>query len=117
MRFQPPNVVAMVRHPHQHPLELSYLNGFSYGIGMSMLSLLVPLYIIRLGFSLADMGLVVSSAAVFMIVLRLLGGAVSDRFGETARSATRRNAGASAYATRPVKVQKPVSPAAATAAR
>ena len=43
MRFQPPNVVAMVRHPHQHPMELSYLNGFSYGIGMSMLSLLVPL--------------------------------------------------------------------------
>ena len=82
MRFQLPNVVAMVRHPHHHPLELSYLNGFSYGIGMSMLSLLVPLYIIRLGFSLADMGLVVSSAAVFMIVLRLLGGAVSDRFGE-----------------------------------
>ena len=54
MRFQLPKVVAIVRHPHHHPLELSYLNGFSYGIGMSMLSLLVPLYIIRLGFSLAD---------------------------------------------------------------
>lgn len=82
MRLVPAQVADFVIHPRRHPTGLSYLNGFSYGLGINMLLLLVPLYMIDLGFSLADLGLVVSSAAVFMILLRLAGGAVSDRFGE-----------------------------------
>ncbi|MEE8517810.1 MAG: MFS transporter, partial [Dehalococcoidia bacterium] len=82
MKIVPPQLGDFVAHPRAHPTGLSYLNGFSYGLGINMLMLLVPLYIIDLGFSLSDLGLVVSSAAVFMILLRLAGGAVSDRFGE-----------------------------------
>jgi MFS family permease len=82
MVFVPSQAGDLLTHPRRHPTALSYLNGFFYGMGLNMLMLLVPLYIIDLGFSLADLGLVVSSAAVFMILLRLAGGAMSDRFGE-----------------------------------
>jgi len=76
------DITDLVLHPRSHPTQLSYLNGFSYGIGFNMLILLTALYMIHLEFDLADLGLVVSAAAVFMILLRLAGGAVSDRFGE-----------------------------------
>jgi MFS family permease len=72
----------LVLHPRSHPTQLSYLNGFSYGIGYNMLLLLTSLYVIHLEFDLADLGLVVSASAIFMILLRLAGGAASDRFGE-----------------------------------
>ena len=72
----------IVVHPRSHPTELSYVNGFSYGLAVGMLMVLIPLYVIDLGFDLAELGLVVSSAGVFLLLLRLGGGAVSDRFGE-----------------------------------
>ncbi|MCH7607709.1 MAG: MFS transporter [Chloroflexi bacterium] len=77
-----PQLAHIVVHPRQHPTELSYVNGFFYGLGLGMLMVLVPLYVIDLGFELAALGLVVSSAGVFLVLLRLAGGAVSDRFGE-----------------------------------
>ena len=78
----PAYLARIVVHPRQHPTELSYVNGFFYGLGFGMLMVLVPLYVIDLGFDLAALGLVVSSAGVFLVLLRLVGGAVSDRFGE-----------------------------------
>ena len=82
MSLLPPNTLDFIVHPRRYPTRLSYFNGFSYGLGISMLMLLVPLYVLDLGFSLADLGLIVSAAAIFMVVLRLAGGAVADRFGE-----------------------------------
>ena len=79
---RPAQLAHIVVHPRQHPTELSYVNGFFYGLGVGMLMVLVPLYVIDLGFELAALGLVVSSAGVFLVLLRLAGGAVSDRFGE-----------------------------------
>ena len=79
---RPAQLAHIVVHPRQHPTELSYVNGFFYGLGVGMLMVLVPLYVINLGFELAALGLVVSSAGVFLVLLRLAGGAVSDRFGE-----------------------------------
>lgn len=78
----PAQLARIVVHPRQHPTELSYVNGFSYGLGLGMLMVLIPLYVIDLGFDLAALGLVVSAAGVFLVLLRLAGGAVSDRFGE-----------------------------------
>ena len=78
----PARLARIAVHPRQHPTELSYVNGFFYGLGFGMLMVLVPLYVIDLGFDLAGLGLVVSSAGVFLVLLRLAGGAVSDRFGE-----------------------------------
>ena len=78
----PAQIAHIVVHPRAHPTELSYVNGFSYGLGLGMLMILVPLYVIDLGFDLAALGLVVSSAGIFLLLLRLVGGAVSDRFGE-----------------------------------
>ena len=78
----PARLARIAVHPRQHPTELSYVNGFFYGLGFGMLMVLVPLYVIDLGFDLAGLGLVVSSAGVFLLLLRLVGGAVSDRFGE-----------------------------------
>ena len=84
MRFvpSPTRLAQVLAHPRRHPTELSYLNGFSYGLGIGMLMLLIPLYVISLGFDLAELGLVMSSSAVFLLLLRLAGGAVADRFGE-----------------------------------
>ena len=78
----PARLARIAVHPRQHPTELSYVNGFFYGLGVGMLMVLIPLYVIDLGFDLAALGLVVSSAGVFLVLLRLAGGAVSDRFGE-----------------------------------
>ncbi len=72
---------AFVRHPRNHPTYLGYLNGFIYGFGMGA-SILFPLYAIDQGFSLASQGFIVAAPGIVMIMLRLIGGALSDRFGE-----------------------------------
>ena len=66
----------------RNPTHLAYLNGFTYGFGVGTLTLLVPLYAIDLGFRLSDQGIIVAAPAIFMITLRLPGGAIADRFGE-----------------------------------
>ena len=72
---------AFVRHPRSHPTYLGYLNGFIYGFGMGA-AILFPLYAIDQGFSLASQGFIVAAPGIVMIMLRLIGGALSDRFGE-----------------------------------
>jgi len=53
-----------------------------FGFSLSAMTLLIPLYAIQQGFRLSDQGIIISAAAVFMVLLRLPGGAISDRFGE-----------------------------------
>ena len=53
-----------------------------YGLGFSAMTLLIPLYAIDRGFRLSDQGIIIAAPAIFMVLLRLPGGAISDRFGE-----------------------------------
>ena len=49
---------------------------------MGASTILFPLYAINQGFSLPSQGFIVAAPGIVMIMLRLVGGAVSDRFGE-----------------------------------
>ena len=69
-------------HPRRFPTYQGYTNGFIYGFGMGASTVLFPLYAISLGFRLSDQGIIVAAPATVMILLRLIGGALSDRFGE-----------------------------------
>lgn len=73
---------AFLRHPRKQPTNLAFGNGFMYGLSLNSMMLLVPLYAINQGFRLSDQGIVIAAPAVFMVILRLPGGAISDRFGE-----------------------------------
>ena len=75
-------LAAFVRRPRRQPTYLGYLNGFVYGYGMGASTILFPLYAISLEFDLSTQGFVVAAPGIAMILLRLVGGAVSDRFGE-----------------------------------
>ena len=61
---------------------LIYLAGFTYHIGLGATLILVPLYALHLGFDLDELGMIVASQAVLGLFLRLIAGALSDRFGE-----------------------------------
>lgn len=63
-------------------VSLIYAAGFSYIITLGLVSVLVPLYALALGFNLAELGALVASQAVFGLMLRLFAGAVADHFGE-----------------------------------
>lgn len=78
----PAELLAFARHPRNHPTYLGYTNGFVYGFGLNGLQLLMPLYVYDLGYDLADLGIVVAMPAFVMMLMRLPGGAISDRFGE-----------------------------------
>jgi MFS family permease len=73
---------AFARHPRKQPTNLAFFNGFMYGLSLNAMMLLIPLYAYEQGFNLKDLGIVVAAPAVFMIILRLPGGAICDRFGE-----------------------------------
>ncbi len=75
-------LASFIRHPRQQPTNLAFGNGFMYGLSLNSMMLLVPLYAINQGFRLSDQGIVIAAPAIFMIILRLPGGAISDRFGE-----------------------------------
>lgn len=76
------SLAAFARNPRRFPTRLGYLNGFVYGYGMGASTILFPLYAINLGFDLSVQGFIVAAPGIAMIMLRLVGGAVSDRFGE-----------------------------------
>ncbi|PZC49029.1 MAG: putative arabinose efflux permease, MFS family [Chloroflexi bacterium] len=59
-----------------------YFTAVMYAITFSMMTLLVPLYALHLGFDFKTMGAIVSAQAIFQLGLRLFGGVLSDRFGE-----------------------------------
>ncbi len=64
------------------PSVLVYLVGFTYSITLGMAFVLVPLYVLDLGYDVAAVGLVVSAQGIASALLRLPAGAISDRFGE-----------------------------------
>ncbi|MDA0798852.1 MAG: MFS transporter [Chloroflexi bacterium] len=74
--------LAFLRHPRQQATNLAFGNGFMYGLSLNSMMLLIPLYAISEDFRLSDQGIVIAAPAVFMVILRLPGGAISDRFGE-----------------------------------
>lgn len=73
---------AFARNPRQQPTNMAFLNGFTYGLSLNAMMLLIPLYAIDHGVDLKNLGVVVAAPAIFMIILRLPGGAICDRFGE-----------------------------------
>jgi len=64
------------------PTNLAYLAGLFYGLVLSMVFTLVPLYLLDLGYGAAKIGIVVATQGVFQVLLQFAGGVVSDRFGE-----------------------------------
>ena len=73
---------GFLAHPRQQPTNLAFFNGFMYGLSLNAMMLLIPLYAINQGFRLSDQGIIIAAPAAFMVLLRLPGGALSDRFGE-----------------------------------
>ena len=73
---------TFARHPRQQPTNMAFMNGGMYGLSLNGLMLLIPLYSIHLGFRLSDQGIIIAAPAAFMVLARLPGGAISDRFGE-----------------------------------
>ena len=73
---------SFTKNPRSKPTYLGYTNGFAYGFSLNALQVLVALYVIHLGFNMSELGIVVAAPAIFMVALRLPGGAISDRFGE-----------------------------------
>jgi len=64
------------------PSLLVYSVGFSFGVSIGMLFLLVPLYVLDVGYDVAAVGIVISAQGVLQLGLRFPAGAFSDRFGE-----------------------------------
>ncbi len=75
-------LATFARSPRSHPTYLGYTNGLIYGFGMGASTILFPLYAIDLDIRLSGQGVIVAAPGVAMILLRLVGGAMSDRFGE-----------------------------------
>ncbi|SDI29820.1 Predicted arabinose efflux permease, MFS family [Alteribacillus persepolensis] len=61
---------------------LSYSSSFVYNICLSIINILVPLYAVYLHYNPFLIGILVSAPGVLQLLLRLFGGALSDRFGE-----------------------------------
>ena len=59
-----------------------YAAGSSYQGTQGMVSILVPLYALHLGFAIDELGIIIASQAVFGLSLRVFGGAICDQFGE-----------------------------------
>jgi MFS family permease len=64
------------------PSLFVYAVGFTFGVSIGMLLLLVPLYVLDVGYDVAVVGIVISAQGIFQLVLRFPAGAFSDRFGE-----------------------------------
>ena len=63
-------------------VSLIYGVALTFNVVLGMLTILVPLYVLHLGYSLVVLGAVVSSQAVAHLLSTLFGGVFSDRFGE-----------------------------------
>ena len=59
-----------------------YTQGVVFSFTLGMLLILVPLYILSLGYDVAGLGLIISAQGLFQVILRLFGGAFADRVGE-----------------------------------
>lgn len=61
---------------------LSLGSSMVYGLTLSMINILIPLYAIQLGFNALQIGILIATPGISQIMLRLFGGVLSDQFGE-----------------------------------
>ncbi|MEX2599392.1 MAG: MFS transporter [Dehalococcoidia bacterium] len=59
-----------------------YTAAACYISALGMAQVLIPLYALHLGYDVGQLGLIVGSQAIFGILLRIFGGAMSDQLGE-----------------------------------
>ena len=59
-----------------------YIHTTAYSVVLGGLIVLVPLYIISLGYNPAWLGLIIAGQGLFQVAVRLFGGVISDRIGE-----------------------------------
>ena len=59
-----------------------YVHTTAYSVVLGGIIVLVPLYIISLGYNPAWLGLIIAGQGLFQVALRLFGGVISDRIGE-----------------------------------
>lgn len=60
----------------------TYGHSAAYSVLLGLVLILVPFYILELGYNPAWLGLIISAQGVFQLGLRLFGGVLSDRIGE-----------------------------------
>ncbi|MDE2836682.1 MAG: MFS transporter [Chloroflexota bacterium] len=70
------------RRTEYRAILLIYSAAFSYQLTLGLITVLVPLYALHLGYDLTLLGVIVASQAVFGLMLRLFAGAIADQFGE-----------------------------------
>ena len=59
-----------------------YLHTTAYSVVLGGIIVLVPLYIISLGYNPGWLGVIIAGQGLFQVALRLFGGVISDRIGE-----------------------------------
>ena len=59
-----------------------YAQTTTYSLVLGAIIVLVPLYILSLGYNPAWLGLIIAGQGLFQVSLRLFGGVISDKFGE-----------------------------------
>ena len=59
-----------------------YVHTTAYSVVLGGLIVLVPLYIISLGYNPGWLGLIIAGQGLFQVTVRLFGGVISDRIGE-----------------------------------
>ncbi len=59
-----------------------YIHTTAYSVVLGGLIVLVPLYIISLGYNPAWLGLIIAGQGLFQVTVRIFGGVISDRIGE-----------------------------------
>ena len=82
MNFPPRRMASLPEDLGHFPTNLAYVAGSFYGLVLSMVFTLIPLYLLDLGYGAAEVGIVVSTQGIFQVLLQFAGGVVSDRFGE-----------------------------------
>jgi MFS family permease len=75
------NETASTAHERQ-AIGLIYLAAFGYMVMYGLMNVAVPLYTLYLGYDLAELGIIIGSQAAFGLLLRLVAGAIADKFGE-----------------------------------
>ena len=59
-----------------------YVHTTAYSVVLGGIIVLVPLYIISLGYNPGWLGVIIAGQGLFQVALRLFGGVLSDRIGE-----------------------------------
>lgn len=74
---------AMATLPRARTAEAAlHAQTTAYSVVLGSIIVLVPLYIISLGYSPAWLGIIIAGQGFFQVALRLFGGVISDRIGE-----------------------------------